>query len=116
MKIFLNGSKVNFVDDNNVLLGFDYSQCCCEQFGWFIQDTISEEADHTAESEVIPAESYEGWNFDPKWYGGGNDMAVFKIVKDGKEKYLHIYNHHNGYYGHGFEFKEGNEILQQGCL
>ena len=31
-------NKVNFVDENNVVLGYDMEQCCCEDAGWFISD------------------------------------------------------------------------------
>ena len=42
MKIFErtnNGSvfdnRINFVDENNVVVGYDYEQQCCEDFGYF---------------------------------------------------------------------------------
>lgn len=43
MKIFTKensnwDSKVNFVDENNVVLGYDLSQDCCEHADWFIAD------------------------------------------------------------------------------
>lgn len=45
MKIFqLNpetwGYKINFVDDNNVLVGFDFSSNCCERFGYLFTKNI----------------------------------------------------------------------------
>ncbi len=30
MKIFNKDRKINFVDDNNVLVGFDNESCCCD--------------------------------------------------------------------------------------
>ena len=35
------GRKVNFVDENNVVLGYDMSQDCCERAGWFIAEYIN---------------------------------------------------------------------------
>lgn len=44
-------------------------------------------------------------------------MVAFKLVNGaGDEKYLHLFNCHNGYYGHGFEFKVGDEVVKEGCL
>ena len=33
MKIFERDGKINFVDDNNVFVGFDYSRSCWIQHG-----------------------------------------------------------------------------------
>ena len=35
MKIFEDNIKVNFVDENNVFVGYDMRQSCCEQAGYF---------------------------------------------------------------------------------
>ena len=32
------------------------------------------------------------------------------------EVFLTLFNHHNGYYGHGFSFTDGIEMIQEGCL
>jgi len=40
MRIFEKDGKINFVDENNVIVGFDYSACCCEQFGYIIADQM----------------------------------------------------------------------------
>lgn len=45
MKIFERDGKINFVDENNVLLGYDMSQDCCEHADWFILDTIYSDKD-----------------------------------------------------------------------
>ena len=36
MKVFDRDGKVNFVDENNVILGYDMNQNCCEDADWFI--------------------------------------------------------------------------------
>ena len=39
MKFFGQDSyrgRINFVDENNVALGYDYSSSCCENFGYFL--------------------------------------------------------------------------------
>ncbi len=117
MKIFNKsdwGEKVNFVDSNNVLLGYDLSQSCCENAGWFISDKIEEDI-----QEEQSLKDEEDWNFDPDFYRlisssyefdeGG--MVVFRIVNGEKEKFIHIYNSHNGYYSHGFTFSVGGKDI-----
>jgi hypothetical protein len=39
MKLFHRDHKWNFVDRNNVLLGYDSNSCCCEEFGWILTDS-----------------------------------------------------------------------------
>jgi hypothetical protein len=127
MKIFDNDGKINFVDDNNVFVGFDYEQTCSESFGYTFSDKKPSsygEFKQIEESE-IELESYE---FDTYFFQtlqdgdcGGN--ATFRLTNGlygdkQKEIFLTIFNTHNGYYSHGFEFVEGNygKTLQSGKL
>jgi hypothetical protein len=45
-------------------------------------------------------------------------MVIFRIVNEesNKEKFIHIYNSHNGYYSHGFEFVDNEKMVQRGDL
>lgn len=136
MKIFdqLPGdwiSKVNFVDDNNVVLGYDMGQCCCEHADWFIADKIADRIpDRDKAHDTVPIDM-PGWNFDPAFFkkierilsesgdynlldDGG--MVVFRIVNGDQEKFVHLFNVQNGYYGHGFTFKIGEVVAQEGTL
>lgn len=110
--------KVNFVDENNVCLGYDMDCCCCEDADWFIIDK---------EVEIYDVERFrfdvEDYVFDPTYFEqvdcseldeGG--MVRFRLVNGNNELFIHIYNCHNGYYGHGFEFKIGDEIKHDGTL
>jgi hypothetical protein len=127
IKIFAEGtdfpSKVNFVDENNVFLGYDLSQDCCEQADWFISDKI--EFNIPEDGKLAIVEDLSEFSFDTEFkckinMNGSLDegeCAVFRIVKEyGKEKFIHIFNSHNGYYSHGFEFKNGEEVISGGCL
>ncbi len=38
MKIFMRDGKVNFVDESNVLLGYDMGSLCCEYADWIISE------------------------------------------------------------------------------
>ncbi len=107
--------KVNFVDDNNVMLGYDLSQDCCEHADWFIADEPYKSIpDHNPNQ---PGD-LPGWNFDPSYKNevdfssdeySEDNMVIFRIVNEGEEKFIHLFNVHNGYYGHGFEFTVGDQ-------
>lgn len=44
-------------------------------------------------------------------------MVAFKLTALGKpDLFLHLYNAHNGYYGHGFEVKHGGEVVEDDTL
>lgn len=127
MKIFDKNNKVNFVDKNNVFVGYDMGQSCCEDANWFINtkkskylyDFRAEEKDEKG-SQDFDVSSYV---FDKKYFESGDGdldgggMVVFRLLADGKpDLFLHIYNSHNGYYGHGFEATIDGIKWQEGCL
>lgn len=108
MKIFKKeDEKVNFVDINNVLIGYDMRQDCCEYADWFISET-KEDKEKGRDKKIV---DYSGYVFDVTYFeeidapgGDAGKMVRFKLMADNKpDLYLHIFNCHNGYYGHGFE-------------
>ncbi len=119
--------KVNFIDEYNVFLGYDLSEHCCETSGWFICDKVV---------EVIPEYSYEPhtlsiydiytditeYRFDIKYvkyvHDNGNEryLVIFRIINGSDELYIHLYNCHNGYYHHGFDFKQGENIIVENSI
>ena len=113
-------SKVNFVDANNLFVGYDTDQCCREHADWFIADAPKS----TIEDQEKELEEMPGWIFDRDYFKevfndrefDGGSMVIFRITKDGKEKFLHLFNCHNGYYGHGFTFGVGETVEREGCL
>jgi uncharacterized protein YcnI len=127
MKIFDIGegwdSKVNFVDVNNVLVGYDTHQSCCEHAGWYI--SIAKRTD-TDDTSTLTNTDVEKHNFDPNYfeevsgaevYDGG--MVRFKLVNPNDpidELYLHLFNCHNGYYGHGFTVEHSGTVVNGGSL
>ncbi len=113
--------KVNFIDINNVILGYDLRQSCCEHAFW----TVSKSKDgadpiHEGDNDKPGEIQIEGYAFDPDFHEmADNDdrehyVAIFKLVDcewDGKpDLYVRIENHHNGYYSHGFTFR-GNVVI-----
>lgn len=121
MKIFDKNDKVNFVDINNVFVGFDNYQSCCERFGWEIVREIPTKNLRQVQSIDDDLESYM---FDTTYYkdiGDDNDSELgavaFKLVSDGKpDLFLILYNSHNGYYSHGFNMKMNEHLLYGGRL
>ena len=120
-------SKVNFVDKNNVFVGYDLSQSCCENADWFISKQIRTSVygnDHeTYKEEEFDTEPYV---FDTEFFKridesnelDAGSMVTFKLINEDtkEERYLHLFNCHNGYYGHGFEFKINDEVIKMEFL
>ena len=120
--------KVNFIDSNNVILGYDLGQNCCEHAFW----TISETPDgknpiHEGSNDVAKEIELEGYCFDPNYYQRHDDdsseeyVATFKLVGRQRDKqpelpdlFLRLENHHNGYYSHGFTFR--GAVIIEGAL
>jgi len=117
--------KVNFIDTNNVILGYDLSRTCCEHAFW----TISETPD--GNNPVYRSDDYagkeielDGYRFDPIFFQRQDDrdseqyVATFKLVsswggkKNAPDLFLRLENHHNGYYAHGFTFR-GAMIIEE---
>ncbi len=133
MKIFESESKFNFVDENNVLVGFDSQSCCCENAGWYVSENKIPTAREINQASSHQLENESEWRFDPEFFSETSEVetdkkhtynpldsggvATFRLVtNDGREKYLHLFNCQNGYYGHGFEMKSGSTELHSGSL
>ncbi len=127
MRIFddSKSGKVNFLDENSVLVGYDLDQSCCEHAGWHIGDKLSQDADLYDETAICHplSEEMKEWIFDPTFFEetahpsldeGG--MVIFRLIKGTEEKFLVLFNCHNGYYSHGFEMAKGEKVLKDGRL
>ena len=135
MEIFINipgfHDKVNFVDDNNVVLGYDLSQRCCEQAGWYISKKIEnfdgdiKDYEHKdIDNGVLYNLRLGCYTFDVTYFNDETDfygipLVIFKLIPNPNitsdsdrlpPLYLHLYNCHNGYYSHGFNFFSGQSI------
>lgn len=122
MRVFEKDGKVNFVDDNNVFVGYDARQHCCEDAGYVI--TEHEVLTGIQSISGIEDKDFPGYNFDTTYIkdvyedslqSGG--AVIFKCV-DGKggSIYVTIFNAHNGYYSHGFAMKKDEECIHEGYL
>jgi hypothetical protein len=121
-------TKVNFVDENNVLVGYDFHYNCCEEFGWYIKENVSSSGadvlfNRDTNIEAIN-QSLHDWNFDSDFFqeineeirSKGNYVVVFRLVNGDNELFLHLYNVHSGYYSHGFDFSKDGEIIKSGSI
>ncbi|MCK9576166.1 MAG: hypothetical protein M0R51_09590 [Clostridia bacterium] len=124
MKIFNSDNsrwddRVNFVDKNNVLVGYEISTQCCEEPGWFISD--KEEIEKLENQEFDLSDYFFDINFfkeieDLEWLEEGS-MVIFKLVSEkSKPLYLHLYNIQNGFYDCGFIFSNNNDIIKQSSI
>lgn len=113
-------NKINFVDENEAHLGFSGTDDCCAKGGWFLSDNPTDwpEEKFTEESMDLP-----GWTFDPAYFvergieaGSEGDAVQFRIVNGNKEKFLTLYNHHNGYYSRGFELDVKGQRQREGSV
>lgn len=108
MMIIPINDSVNFVDVNNVVLGFDMGQDCCEYATWSI-----------LQPDPAPR-SLEPYVFDPSYMVKEQTkhgwQVTFRLVHGKKELFLVLSNVHEGYYSHGFTFKNGTEIIKEGVV
>ncbi|AUR92866.1 hypothetical protein NVP1178O_21 [Vibrio phage 1.178.O._10N.286.45.E12] len=114
--------KVNFTDENDVFVGFDSSEQCCEVSGWYLSREIN--INQPSEDGACGFE-IDGYNFETSFFeeklecgeSGDENFAIFKLTKaEHEDLYLHLYNHHNGYYSHGFDATVGGEVWVAGSL
>lgn len=137
MRVFEQDGRINFVDESDVYVGFDYYSSCCESFGWGIH--VGEVAYFENENGIdlepffFDTEFFES-DVNDDWEGGG--AVTFRLVygrvrSDGQtreiersraadglptEIFLRLHNHHNGYYSHGFEMAVGGATTREGRL
>jgi hypothetical protein len=126
--------SINFVDDRNVLVGFDFEQSCCERFGFAITDDIPKGMPKGIDGYDEDLEKYIGklnvalknYSFNTSFIFQNDEeeieydvlnTVVFKLESNNDEvKYLTLYNNHNGYYSHGFSMLDNEKTLHKGSL
>lgn len=118
IKLFHQNGKVNFVDEANTFIGYDLAQDCCEYASWFVSKNAecSNIADKELEDETqFPLHGYSiaktctHVHFTDLDAG---DAVRFTLIPEHRDKptlYLYLFNCHNGYYAHSFEF--GSMVL-----
>ena len=117
-----NSARTNFIDENDVFVGFDTYQDCCEHAGWFISDEREAYSDGYSTIELRLSTVEGTRDFDVTGYVfdtsepediKGNDIyegtqLEFRLTKEGsKDLFLNIFNAQNGYYSHDVFIKDG---------
>lgn len=123
-------NKHNFIDENNVVVGYDADQSCCENAGFYI--IPKEPLHYEGEPKDTVEPTYANlapYRFDPAYFldiGQGKDSpdtldaggaVAFKMTAKGRpDLYLVLFNSQNGYYGHGFAMSIDDKTTQKGYL
>ena len=127
MKIFERKNKINFVDKNNVFVGYDLESQCCEDANWFINPQKITSTSFKQLNKLIKEKiNTDDYVFDPQFFeqhisnmafGLDSVIIIFKLIKPNYQPlYLHIFNVHNGYYAHGFVMKINEKIVRKDWL
>jgi hypothetical protein len=124
MKVFNTNKSINIVDENNIAVGYDTSQSCCEEADYF----FSESFPYIAMSPVPELDSYifvpdmfeecSKKDFVELTFDDGGAVAFTLVDKlgVGPKLYLILYNSHNGHYHHGFTVKLSGTNIGGGVL
>lgn len=110
--------NINFIDENDVFVGFEFLHHFKEDFGFYISNEK-----FSNPSLSLPINEIEGYFFNclenVDEYNFLNEIIEFKdglacislINKDDNIIYLHLYNEHNGYYAHDILINKKDEFL-----
>ena len=110
-KITKNYDKHNWIDQNNVVFGYEDKRHCCEYFGWGVFDPqtgkkVAEDPaglpyhfDYEAGADACPLRIYTDEDTT-------DEVQVMLVHDDDPKKKLifECFNCHNGYYYHDFSF------------
>lgn len=119
-------NKVNFIDDQNTILGYDLASCCCEHAFWYITEDAAGYGQRLYEGDesTRPFEiELNGFRFDNEYFDetdedGENGHVVFRLVSKSLANadqvlFIHLKNHQNGYYSHGFSFASEDKVISK---
>ncbi|UZN24417.1 hypothetical protein [Klebsiella phage pKP-BM327-1.1] len=111
----IEGSKYNWIDSNDIYVGYDTSTSCCEDAGWYIRDQptplkgFGDDLDPALNNHDLTDYKFDvmgesiGIDYQVEAESEVNEggIVVFRLLHPSKPPlYLHLYNCHNGYYGH----------------
>lgn len=100
--------SVNFIDSNDNYVGYDLSQCCCED-AFYVFYKKEEDAFVKVEFEDIPKsvviKSKVDFQIHPDLLMNKCDEGDGVVFELSENYYLQLVNIHNGYYAHAYEYK-----------
>ena len=120
MIITETSSSVNFVDKNDNFVGYSLAQQCCEN-AWYEVVRVTSEGSKEVDNDYISGDAwihlglleanpdYDSDLLDTSEDGYGNiyEDSEFFVVQNEETlevAYIRLYNIHNGYYAHVFEW------------
>jgi len=129
MELFIKDGKINFVDENDVVVGYDMRTQCCENFGWVLVYKLPDNDEIPADYKYLhtwdcnPYVNLANNIFDPDFFekrlmiidNHEGLVAIFRLQCKSDEKYeefLILYNFYNGYYTHGFTLEVKGKLAQ----
>lgn len=137
MKIYnhtFRGLKtLHFLDRKGFILSFDCYNLGHNRAGWFLSDQVECEIFLLQPPLRDANRDLKKWIFDSSWYdqidlyetedvdADAGAVGIFKILAESnfayQEKYLHIYNRHDGNNPRHFDFSDKeDELLEVGDL
>jgi hypothetical protein len=140
--IFAGEKILNFIDRRGFVLSFECNNVRNNVAGWFLSEDSTQESLIRQPSLKNVNRELRRWRFDPSWYDeveyleaedidwdseddanilDNGTMAIFRIINDDDryyhEKYIHIYNCHDGYNSRHFDFSDKrDEVIESGDL
>lgn len=118
MIITETSSRVNFVDKNDNFVGYSLAQQCCEN-AWYEVIRITSEGSKEVDNDYISGDAwihlglleanpdYDSSHLDKDDGGCDYENIEFFVVQNEETlevAYIRLYNIHNGYYAHVFEW------------
>lgn len=114
-------SKTNWIDQNNIVVGYDSCQQCCEIFGWGVYNLETREK-VSDDPDGLPYHFGEECDYETFEPDADRDSCVDidqieLLPDDGRSPVLvlEFFNCHNGYYAHDFsvgKMKEGSDDVR----
>ena len=115
--ITIDYGKINWIDQNNVVFGYDDVRHCCEHCGWGVynprtRERVADSPDGLPYHFDFDAGAKE--NDEEPFQGDVTDWVQVVLVSDDdpdKKLILECWCEHNGYYYHDFSFKKHDEKI-----
>jgi hypothetical protein len=132
MKIFIKTGvapdSINFVDEENRVIGWNAEQICCENHSARLTATMPTLEGNSVKitNAVLDFNALENttmdlpsFRIDPEFCKRMHGTVVFRLVneqEDTDELFVVLENYHNGYYSHGFSLSIEGEKKFSGLL
>lgn len=112
--------KINWIDQNSTVVGFDNYTQCCEEYGWKVVDNnCNNITDKIDPNTVHFGTSNQSSTIYKDEYKEAIDVDGVELLDDETNNlvgFLQFYNCHNGYYCHDFGIKTNFKLTEQDAV